>query len=254
MPGKTTLTAGLGSFSATLVSLSSQTLTATDVTTTSIKGQSGAITVTAPPATHYVTTGNATSASAGALVVLTVTAEDQFNHTVLGFSGTVSFSSSDSQAILPPSNSTISGGQGVFSATLFTAGNQTVTASDPDPFGGTPFNITILPDAAQSFFVNAPQYGVEGSGFVFTVTVQDQYQNTATGYTGSVTFSTSDTAAGVAVPANSTLASGVGTFSATLITVGNQILSATDTVHSGITGNTTIDVPVTVSIPAATGS
>ena len=44
--------------------------------------------------------------------------------------------------------------------------------------------------------------------------------------------SSSDTAAGVLLPPNSTLTGGVGTFSATFVTPGNQTLTATDTVHS----------------------
>jgi hypothetical protein len=59
----------------------------------------------------------------------------------------------------------------------------------------------------------------------------------ATGYTGTVAFSSSDTAA--ALPANYTFTAadnGVHTFSATLITAGTQSLTATDTATSSLTG------------------
>src|SRR6185295_5684471 len=73
-----------------------------------------------------------------------------------------------------------------------------------------------------------------GVVFVFTVTAQDVSNNTANGYTGTVTFSSSDTQA--TLPANATLTAGVATFSATLKTAGTKTLTATDTTTATITG------------------
>jgi hypothetical protein len=73
--------------------------------------------------------------------------------------------------------------------------------------------------------------GVAGN---FTVTAKDQFNNTATNYTGTVTFTSSDGQA--VLPANSTLTSGTGTFSTTLKTAGTQSITATDTVTATITG------------------
>jgi hypothetical protein len=244
VPTPSTLSAGLGTFSATLGTLGSQTITATDV----ITGTSGTITVNRPPATHFAFSGAPLSNTAGVVFQFTVTAEDQFNATALDFTGTVQFSSSDPGATLP-SPSTLVSGVGVFSATLVTAGNQTVTATDPDPFSSN-LPITITPAAAQTLFVNAPAFTIATRAFPFTVTAQDQFGNTDYNYHGTVGFSSSDTAAGALVPSNSTLTSGVGVFSATLISVGNQILSATDTHTPSIAGTAVIDVPVTLFIPA----
>ena len=68
--------------------------------------------------------------------------------------------------------------------------------------------------------------------------------NTASGYTGTVHFSSSDPAA--VLPANATLTNGVGTFSITLNTAGSQTVTATDTLNSGLTG-TSSPVSVTAS-------
>src|SRR5204862_4585063 len=46
-----------------------------------------------------------------------------------GYSGTVHFTSSDGQAVLP-GNATLTSGTGTFSAILRTTGNQTLTATD----------------------------------------------------------------------------------------------------------------------------
>ena len=88
--------------------------------------------------------------------------------------------------------------------------------------------------AATHFSVTAPANATSGTAFNVTVTALTATNATATGYTGTVHFTSSD---GVAVlPANSTLTNGVGTFQATLNTVGNQTITATDTVTATITG------------------
>jgi len=247
LPGPSTLAAGVGSFSATLGTLSTQTLSASDATTPSITG-SAAITMNRPPATHFLLVGSTGTAGAGVQFTFTVTAEDQFNNTAVNFTGTVQFGSSDPEAILP-SPSTLSAGVGAFSATLFTAGNQTVTVTEPDPFSNS-LAITITPGTAASYFINAPTYATANSAFPFTVTAQDLYGNTATGYFGTVTFSSTDSGPGASVPANSTLSSGVGVFSATLVTPGGQTLTAQDLQNSGINGSAVVTVPVTVFIPS----
>src|SRR5439155_13824957 len=105
-----------------------QTLTATDTVTSSITGTSNTISVAAAAATHFSVSAPA-SATAGSAFSFTVTALDQFNNTSTGYGGMVHFTSSDGQAVLP-SNSTLTNGTGTFSATLKTAGSQTLTATD----------------------------------------------------------------------------------------------------------------------------
>jgi autotransporter-associated beta strand protein len=106
----------------------SQTVTAADTVTSSITGTSGAIAVSAGTATHFTVTAPAT-AIAGTAINFTVTAQDASNNTATAYNGTVHFSGSDSAATLP-ANSTLTNGTGTFSATLRTAGSQTVTATD----------------------------------------------------------------------------------------------------------------------------
>src|SRR5207244_1832539 len=56
-------------------------------------------------------------------------AKDAFGNTAAGYAGTVHFTSSDAQAVLP-ADSTLTKGVGTFSATLKTAGTQSITATD----------------------------------------------------------------------------------------------------------------------------
>lgn len=83
-------------------------------------------------------------------------------------------------------------------------------------------------------FPAAVTAGVAGN---FTVTADDPYGNVATGYAGTVEFSSGDSQAGL--PATYTFVAadnGKHTFSATFNTVGIQYLKAADTVASSISG------------------
>src|SRR5260221_4553501 len=173
--------------------------------------------------------------SAVVAVSLTVTALVARYATATSYSGTVHFTSSDGAAVLP-ADATLVSGVGTFSATLKTAGNQTITATDTvtASITGTSNTIAVSAAAATHFTVSAPAVATTGVAFSFTVTAQDQFNNTATAYAGTVHFTSTDGAA--VLPANSTLVSGLGTFSATLNTAGSRTITATDTVTASITG------------------
>src|SRR5581483_3099858 len=73
--------------------------------------------------------------------------------------------------------------------------------------------------------------------FMFTLTALDAFGNTATGYLGTVHFTSSDAAA--VLPANYKFVAadaGMHAFTATLNTVGTQSLTGTDTVRNTISG------------------
>ena len=76
------------------------------------------------------------------------------------------------------------------------------------------------------FAVSAPAAATAGAAFNFDVTAQDASNNTLTGFTGTVHFTSTDGAA--VLPADTTLVNGVGTFSATLNTAGSQTITAAD--------------------------
>jgi hypothetical protein len=254
LPSDSTLTNGKGTFTVTLETVGNQTITATDTVTSSITGTSNTIVVVAAPATHFAVSAPG-SATAGSAFSVTVTAEDQFNNTATGYSGTVHFTTTDSGSgtSVPGDYTFVSGDNGVHTfsngVTLVTAGSQTVTATDTvtSSITGTSNTITVSAAAATHYAVSAPSSATAGSAFSFTVTAEDQFNNTATGYAGTVHFTSTDAQA--ALPIDSTLSNGVGTFSATLDTAGNQTLTATDTVTSSITGTSN---SIAVSAAAAT--
>jgi streptogramin lyase len=108
---------------------------------------------------------------------------------------------------------------------------------------------TLAYVAVGRFHIKAAPTVVSGTPFDVTVTALDPYGNIDTNYQGTVTFSTTDSDSSVVLPADYMFTTGVGgdngvhTFpgGATLATVGDQTLTATDTA-SGITRSFTITV------------
>ena len=247
LPADTTLAGGTGSFGATLRTAGSQTLSATDTATGAVAGTSGAITVSPGAATHFGMSAPA-SATAGVGVAFGVTALDGFGNTATGYAGTAHFTSTDPAAALP-ADATLTNGTGSVSATLKTAGGQTLSATDTaaGSVTGTSGTITVTPGAATRFAVSAPASAAAGVGFAYTVTALDGFGNVATGYAGTAHFTSTDAAA--VLPADTTLAGGTGSFGATLRTAGSQTLSATDTATGAVAGTSGA---ITVSPGAAT--
>jgi hypothetical protein len=248
LPLSSPLTAGVGIFSATLTTAGTQTLTATDSLSSAIQGHSGPITVTAAAATHFALIAPAASAP-GHAFAFTVNADDPFNNTDTNYSGQVTFSTSDPAGSVP-NTTLVTGGSGVFSATLQTTGNQSITAADTvqTTITGTA-TINVNNSQATHFVISAASSVTAGNVLVFTVTAETSANTAASLYAGTVTFSSTDTGASTRLPADSTLVNGVGTFSATLTTAGNQTLTVADTVDNTIAHGT---ANVTVSAAAAT--
>jgi hypothetical protein len=170
-----------------------------------------------------------------------------------GYTGTVRFASSDGLAALPTAYTftAADAGNHSFSATLKTAGAQSITATDATTgtLSGSERGINVTPAAASHFSVSAPAGSTAGNAFSVTVTALDPYNNTATGYAGTVHFTSSDARA--ALPANYTFTgadAGKHTFSATLKTAGTQSITAVDTASANLQGT---DSGITVNSAAA---
>jgi alpha-tubulin suppressor-like RCC1 family protein len=176
-------------------------------------------------AASLTVTGFPTPTPGGVAHSFTVTAVDAYGNVATGYSGTVSFSSSDPQAVLPGA-STLANGTGTFNTTLKTVGTQSITASD-GTLSGQQTGIVVTPGSAASLTVTGfPNPTTAGVSQSFTVTAMDAYGNVATGYAGTVSFSSSDPQA--VLPGASMLANGTGTFNATLKTAATQSITASD--------------------------
>jgi hypothetical protein len=238
--------AGVRTFNVVLKTSGTQSLTATDQAAPSLKSTQGGIAVGAAAAASFNVAGYP-AATAGTAHTFTVTARDAFGNVATGYAGTVRFASSDGQAVLPGSYTflTADAGVHVFSATLKTAGTQTLTVTDTSTAAltGTQSGIAVSAAAATHFRISAPASVNGGTAFLITVTALDAFGNVDTGYRGTVHFTSSDKKA--VLPANYTFVSGdngVHTFSVTLRSGGSRSITATDTAAGSITGSTNVTV------------
>jgi hypothetical protein len=210
------------------------------------------------PSPSFAVAGFPSSTTAGGPQTITVTALNANGTVNSGYTGTVHFTSSDPQAMfvdastglaLTGNNYTFTAadqGMHTFTATLKTAGSQSITATDTVTGGitGSESGIVVQPAAVAQFLLSAPSSVTSGAKFSLTLTVEDAYGNVATGYTGTVHFSSSDSSA--TLPGNYTFTAadkGVHTFGKVVLRKrGTQTITATDTLDSALTATDSINV------------
>jgi hypothetical protein len=170
-----------------------------------------------------------------------------------GYSDPASFSSNDSQAILPATVSSFSSnGAMTLTATLYAASppaSTAITITDPSDLSinGTS-SFTVLPGPATQFSVTSPSAAVGSVAFPVTVTAKDQYGNVATSYAGPVNTSSNDPTAVLLTP---NWSNGVGVFSATLSSAGTHTITVTDSAKgfSGVSNSILVVAPTTTPTP-----
>jgi hypothetical protein len=183
-----------------------------------------------------------TDETAGTPFSLTVTAENASGAADTDYSGTIAFSSSDVRAGLPPHFlfSPSDDGTYTFKVTLKTAGSQLITAKDTtsSAITGTLAGIDVSPAAASTLDVSSVTSSTTaGVSRTVTLIAVDPYGNVATGYRGTIEFTSTDPLA--ALPASypfSSADAGTHSFLVTLETAGTQAITATDSAISSITG------------------
>lgn len=178
------------------------------------------------------------SSTAGSSFAVTVTAQDASGSTVSGYTGTVRFSSSDSAGSLQSSYTFSAGDHGsksFASAVNFrTAGSQTLTVSDAANGVSGTATVEVKAGAAAHLALSGPSSAQPGADVAFTLSANDVYGNPASGYRGTVHFSSSDS--GATLPPNYTFTSadaGQHSFSVSFSQSGNASLSAADTGSGG---------------------
>jgi hypothetical protein len=243
---------GTHTFAVALKTAGSQAVRARDTVHTTITGVETGIQVSPAGASTFAV-GFPTATVAGVAHSFPVTAYDAYQNVVTGYTGTVHFTSSDSTAVLPADYPFQASDHGThtFVASLKKAGTWALRATDAahGSITGLVSSIAVSPAAASTFAVSFPTTTTAGSAQSFVVTAKDPYGNIATGYTGTVHFTSSDSSA--SLPADYpfvTSDAGTHTFSATFKRAGSQALRATDTAHASITG---LQTGITVNSAAA---
>jgi probable HAF family extracellular repeat protein len=210
-----------------------------------------------PVATGFTVSGFPSPVTAGTAGSFTVTAKDTNGHIATGYTGTVNFTSTDRQAVLPADYTFNVGDAGVhmFRATLKTAGSQSITATDRATGSITgSINLVVRPgsvDLAQSTVtVVSSTIGV-GTSTTVTLTARDGYGNQENSGGLPVEFHLgSGTSGGIlstadGLPTNRAIDNGNGTY--TLIFTGTTIGSAT-TITATIGGDAVTSTLPTITV------
>jgi hypothetical protein len=226
---------------------------------------SASATVAFGPATHLTLEAASITPTAGSADNLTIAAKDASGNTVQTYTGThsLTFTGASSIGTFTPTVTNSSGTATAFGANtsiqfssgvakvsgsnnglmkLYKAETASIVVSDGSiDDKASPLSVTVGPAGAATLVVfGYPSPTISGTSHSFNVTAKDSFGNTATGYAGTVHFTSSDTAA--TLPANYAYTTGAGadngthTFSATLKTFGSQSITATDTLSATIAG------------------
>ena len=177
---------------------------------------------------------------AGTAHTFTIIAVDAVGNTNVNYAGTITFSSSDVAAQRPPATHLLplDAGTRTFSATLKTAGNQSLTVQDlANHLSASQNGIAVSAAAASALALSgSPNSAIAGASFSFAVSALDAFGNVIAGFGDTVHFSSSDLRA--TIPGNYTFSAadqGSHQFSATLMTAGAETLTVTDTSVGSVT-------------------
>jgi hypothetical protein len=189
----------------------------------------------------------ARDASVGAETRVTVVALDAGGRPAKDYTGTVHLTSTDGSATLPDDFTFTASDHGrhTFTVTFGTDGSQTVTATDTaDSTSTGDATVTVDPAAvATHFFVSIERNTNAGSPARVVVAALDADNQPVRNYTGTVHFTSTDSAA--TLPADDTFTAadrGVMVLTFTPSAAGSLTLTATDTADSTITGDATVTV------------
>ncbi len=246
---------GIHVFHVTLTATGSESVTATDTTTGStVTAGTASTTVNPAPTLAKLLVVTPQSAAVGVPTNVTVVAEDASGHVLRNFTGTVTLSTSDSAATGLPSTYTFtSSDHGVhnFQVTFETADTTATGSTTPTPTTVTATDgsitnsasITVQPATTVTHFaVFAHRPAVSGTATQVTVVALNASNQVVTGYTGTVSLSSSTdstatasaTSGGTQTPLSSFTYqftsgdAGVHTFYVTFDTTGTQKLTVSD--------------------------
>lgn len=225
--------------------------------------------VSSPAVTHLVLSAASTTPTAGVADNLTITAQDASNKTVTAYTGAKSLTfggastigthhptvtNSSGTAVNFGTATTIAFNNGVASVsggangamTLYKAETASITVGDGSAGNGAGLSVTVSPAGASSFALPTPATQTAGTAFSETLTAQDAFGNTVTGYTGAKTIAfsgpgTSPSGKAPTYPASVTFSAGVGTASITPFDAQSTTLSAKEGALAGSTASFTVN-------------
>ncbi|NOK10547.1 lamin tail domain-containing protein [Corallococcus exercitus] len=183
---------------------------------------------------------------------VTVSVVDAFGNRIQDYAGTVHFTSSDAQAVLPPDAvfaPAVQGEKTVSGLVFKTAGTQSLTATDTaTPALTATVDADVRASTAASFelVASAGPFGA-GQSLSYELVARDTYGNVAKDYASTVTFSSTDAQAVLPGAYTFTLLDeGRHTFNVELRTSGDQDVTVEDVANPSLTATRTYAI-----VPAA---
>jgi hypothetical protein len=205
---------------------------------------------------HFSITTEPVSTTAGSAIDVTVSALDAFNQVVNDYTGTIHFTTSDMNHVLPDDYTFLANEQGVHTFTggviLRTAGSQTVSVNDTaTPSAAGSANVSIDPAAADHLFLlQQPTDSTAGEAILpaLEVEILDRFNN-LTSSLASITMSLGANPGGGTLAGTTTQAaiSGIATFVDLSIDKAGEGYTL-QAMNSGLTGTISNEFTIT---PAA---
>ncbi len=185
---------------------------------------------------HHFDISTVNSFVAGDSITLTITARDASNNTVANFTGNVTLSD-QSNSIAPQTSKNFTAGVLTQKFTITkTATNNKITVTGPGVSNtSNAFNVNHA--ALAKFFIPTITDQTAGASFPLSLTALDQYDNTVTSFTGSVTIAINT---GTIAPTTSgAFVAGTKTVSASIPEAGNnRVITVSDgTGHQFVTNS-----------------
>jgi autotransporter-associated beta strand protein len=206
----------------------------------------------------FTGTTTTTSNTAGSAFIMTVTPRTAQGTVDTTYRGTVRFTSSDPNAVLPAEytfNGSEPGGVASFPVNLKTAGSRSITVTEAQRGIKNTKSITVTAAATSGFaFTGFANPFTLNTAHSFTLTAVDAYGNLTKNYLGTVQFTNS---AAATLPADYTFKTadaGKHTFSATFTTAGGQEITATDVVAPAITRTHIVAQTLAALAPTVAGT
>jgi hypothetical protein len=255
-PVNGTLSAGYRQLSFTLMTVGTQTLTATDQTNGSILAMtSSGIQVVPSAADNFAFASIASPRVAGVPFTITIRATDASGNTVYDYAGDAVIGANTGTGTSTPTLITFTAGVWSGPVTLFGAGSSvrlSCTDFSSPPRTGSSGNITVNPATFKKLQVilpgetpkggtadgkdGTPNPQMAGTAFPVTIRAVDEFWNVVSGIGDRVALTSTDEFAGL--PAETTLVSGQLVFPGILYESGNQTITAHDVTDTTIADNT----------------
>lgn len=188
---------------------------------------------------------------AGTPFDIAIEAQDAFGNRATSFTGTVSITGGAGTTVAGQPVTSAAFTSGVLtiqSVTVTSAGSNRsiVVTNSAGAETGTSNTFNVDPGALATFLVEAAGGGpigtqTAGAAFSIRVTAQDAFGNTQTGFSGSVTFTSSSVIGAGAGPSAAFVAGVLASHSITLNTSGSHTITATGGGQSGTSNTFTID-------------